>query len=301
MIIEGNTTGPILLLHGGAGNAPSEHFLSSDKFDSLDRICAKTWSLLHSGTMAIESVKSCVQELEDDPLFNAGRGSTLCSDGLVRVSASIMDSQQECFSGVSCATHLQNPIVLAAALQSREDRVLGPTGAQLLARELAVPPQDPVTDTQAARWAEYRFEASSGTVGAVARDSSGTLAAATSTGGRGFTFPDRLSDVSTVAGNYSSRFACISCTGIGEHIVDSALAARLETRVRDGCTFHEASRRCLSEAQDRQRSFGWIGMDWQGNWGIYYTTSGMSAAARLSEHSNPLVLNRDLFAAEMPS
>ena len=90
------------------------------------------------------------------------------------------------------------------------------------------------------------------------RDGDGHLAACTSTGGHQTNYPERMSDVSTPAGNYATAFAAISCTGVGEEIIHDGLAIRLETRVRDGAELQDACEACLAEAEAWGREYGWI-------------------------------------------
>ncbi|MFN3920037.1 MAG: isoaspartyl peptidase/L-asparaginase, partial [Methylohalobius sp.] len=136
----------------------------------------------------------------------------------------------------------------------------------------------PVTLESIERWTKaladrgLLSEPKTGTVGAVALDKHGRLAAATSTGGGSANFPERVSDSATVAGNYASAYAAISCTGIGEQIVDDGLAVRIETRVRDGANLISASHKTLAEAVMRQRRYGWIGVDSTGHWVVACTT-----------------------------
>ena len=278
---------PVVLVHGGAGGCSADAAWRTARVDALEEVVNAAWRGLIAGQSAIESVTDAVKRLEDSEFFNAGVGARLQSDGVCRLTASLMDGSRHKFSAVLLATHIRHPSALAAALQGRAESVLGPAGAQLLARELGISPELPVTPERAQEWAahlaEGRQEASGGTVGAVVLDLAGHLAAATSTGGGGFNFPERVSDSGTVAGNYASTWAAVSCTGIGEQIVDEGVAVRLETRVRDGMTIIEASNLCLDEALRRQRHYGWIGVDRHGNWGAYWTTEDMLWAARSGE------------------
>jgi L-asparaginase len=114
------------------------------------------------------------------------------------------------------------------------------------------------------------------TVGCVVKGFQGELFAGTSTGGRGFEMPGRISDCCTVAGNYATKFAAISLTGIGEEIVDDAVAARIETRCRDGMTLKDACEKTFSEATAKERSYGWIALTSKGEWGACYTTETMA-------------------------
>jgi L-asparaginase len=205
-----------------------------------------------------------------------------------------MDGERQKFSGVLLATHLLHPSRLALALQDRAESVLGPLGAQLLARELGIPPQNPAAPERARRWAEQLAQHAEstggpGTVGAVVLDSEGRLAAATSTGGGRFNAPERISDSATVAGNYASAYAAISCTGIGEQIVDDGLAVRLETRVRDGLSIVQASERTYQEAIARKREYGWIAVDRRGAWAMCRTTEAMACAAMSANRPAPIL------------
>lgn len=270
---------PILLIHGGAGVRPKNRQLERQRAAALNEIINQVWPALQSGMGAAEAADQAVRHLEDCPLFNAGRGAVLQSDGLARLSASLMDGEREKFSGVMLATHLCNPSQLAAHLQTKEESVVGPLGAQLIARELGIPPQSPLTTEAIEHWAKtQKAGPAHGTVGAVVMDQQGRLAAATSTGGHGANFPERISDSATVAGNYASAHAAISCTGIGEQIVDAGLAVRLETRVRDGGNIVTASQQCLAEAKSRNHQYGWIGIDHLGNWAVYSTTETIAWA-----------------------
>lgn len=267
---------PILLLHGGAGSRP-EPSVQQPRQEMLIAIGAEIFAELNRGLPAVAAVALAVEKLEDCSLFNAGRGAVRQRDGLARLSASLMDGARQKFSGVILATHILHPSRLAAYLQNREESVVGPLGAQLIARELGIPPQLPLTSAAIERRDKtLPDQARSGTVGAVALDLAGKLAAATSTGGGCANFPERVSDSATVAGNYASRYAAISCTGIGEQIVDDGLAVRLETRVRDGQNLISASHQTLQEAMANRRRYGWIGIDSVGNWVVCCTTEAIA-------------------------
>jgi L-asparaginase len=232
-----------------------------------------------AGETAVGAAVRAVELLEAFPLFNAGLGGALQSDGQARLSASVMDGSRQKFSAVALVTHLIHPSRLALALQEREQTMLGPLGAQLLARELGIPPQSPITQEQGRKWLECLAEEEKGgrggTVGAVALDAEGRLAAVTSTGGGRANVPERMSDSATPAGNYASAFAAVACTGIGEEIVDDGVAVRLETRVRDGASLLQASKLLWREARSRGRSYGWISVDSRGDWICCATTEVM--------------------------
>ncbi|HUL11345.1 MAG TPA: isoaspartyl peptidase/L-asparaginase [Methylococcaceae bacterium] len=278
---------PIILIHGGAGPVDKNPGRRERCRTFLRHVLDMVWPQLVTGQSAVDAVTEAVRLLESSNLFNAGYGASLQQDGLARLSASLMDGRRQKFSGVLLATHVNHPSRLAYALQERSESVLGPLGVQLLARELGIPPESPVTVERARRWVRCLAKSEpperQGTVGAVALDLKGHLAAATSTGGGKFNFPERVSDSATVGGNYASEFAAIGCTGIGEEIVDDGLAVRLETRVRDGLGLIEASDRVYAEALARKRRYGWIGIDRTGGWVMYWTTKGMDCDGRSAD------------------
>lgn len=285
---------PVLLIHGGAGSPESDPRLSEKRWTFIGDLAASAWAEICRGQSAVDAVTETVKRLEESALFNAGYGSALQSDGLARLSASLIDGERLKFSGVMLATHLVHPIKLARALQNRAESVLGPLGAQLLARELGMPPQNPVPPERARRWAEYLERQTgpsvgAGTVGAVVLDQRGRLAAATSTGGGRFNFPERISDSATVAGNYASGYAAVSCTGIGEQIVDDGVAVRLETRVRDGRNIVQASEATYREAVERKREYGWIAVDHSGAWSMCWTTETMLCAAMSADRPSAVL------------
>jgi len=260
------------------GSVPAD---GDERREALFGVCRSLSPDLKAGRSAWEIASEAVRLLEDDPLFNAGTGGVLQMDGGARLSASIMNGSRERFSSVSLVSQVKNPSLLAAALQDRTYRNVGPFGSQLLARELGIKPESPLHERSVLRWVEgfkKGFEPGFGTVGAVVRDNAGNLAAATSTGGRGGEFPERMSDSSTPAGNYASRHAAISCSGAGEEILEAGLSVRLETRVRDGGSLEDASRRCLEETVSRKQSFGWISLDRENGWSVAWSTDYASAA-----------------------
>lgn len=271
---------PKLIIHGGAGSSLHSKGGLEAVRRSLHTVVEAVYAILAAGATAKEAVVRGCQMLEDDPRFNAGTGSVLQSDGQIRMSASLMDGTLQRFSGVINVSRVQNPIQLALALQDSPDHVLSDYGAAELLRELGIPPYNPLTNLRLQEWMHERDEnfskamagvvaepelvedtAGRGTIGVVALDSTGQLAAGTSTGGKGFERIGRVSDSATPAGNYSSTQAAVSCTGIGEDILDECLAARIVVRVTDGLTLKAAFERSFKEAYQNNRDFGAIGLD----------------------------------------
>lgn len=270
---------PKLIIHGGAGSSLKGKGGVEIVRRSLHKVLEEIYPLLLSGATAQEAVVKGCQLLEDDPRFNAGTGSVLQSDGQIRMSAALMNGVAQRFSGVINVSRVQNPIRLALALQESADRVLSDFGATELLRELELPPYNPLTDIRLQEWMQERDEnfeketagviaekelvedtAGRGTIGVVALDDQGRLAVGTSTGGKGFERIGRVSDSAMPAGNYATAQAAVSCTGIGEDIIDECLAPRIVIRAGDGMSLHEAFERSLKEAHRNQRDLGAIGL-----------------------------------------
>jgi L-asparaginase len=221
---------------------------------------------------AVEASVYAVSLLEDCELFNAGTGSQIQSDGKIRLSASLMDGITKKFSGVINIEAVKNPIQLAFKLQGEEDSILSGLEATAFARQQGFEEYDPEILQRRKEFEEKLSEANGkGTVGCVSLDQEGNLAAATSTGGKGFERPGRVSDSATVAGNYANEIAAISCTGIGEDIISGALAAKIVTRVTDGYSLMDACDKSLAEMKPYNRLAGVIGITVDGH--IYFKDS----------------------------
>ncbi|MBD2579652.1 isoaspartyl peptidase/L-asparaginase [Oscillatoria sp. FACHB-1406] len=272
---------PKLIIHGGAGLSLKSKGGVEAVRKALHGIVEEVYALLQAGGSAKDAVIKGCQLLEDEPRFNAGTGSVLQSDGNIRMSASLMDGAVQRFSGVINASRLKNPIALAEFLQNESDRVLSDYGSAELLRELKIPAYDPLTDLRLQEWIEERKQnfskamagtiaepeltgARRGTIGVVALDAEGQLCAGTSTGGKGLERIGRVSDSAMPAGNYANGRAAVSCTGIGEDIIDECLAARIVVRVTDGLSLSEAMERSFRESKERGRDFGAIALSADG-------------------------------------
>jgi L-asparaginase len=254
-----------IIIHGGFFSESSQSDeVKKGKQAALERIIKNSYDFLKSNS-AEKTVVHAIEQLENDPLFNAGIGSQIQSDGKIRMSASIMNGSSKKFSGVINVQNIQNPILLAEELMKEEDRVLGGEGANLYAEKLNTPYFS--TETEERRFDyEQKLKASrTSTVGCVALDSKGNLAAATSTGGKGFELPGRVSDSATVAGNYANDFCGVSCTGVGEDIVSAGVAIKIVTRVTDGKTLQNAFQKTFEELAEFDGFAGAIAIDNNGN------------------------------------
>lgn len=260
-----------IIIHGGFfSESTTDISIKIAKQNALKNIVSKAYEYLKEHT-AVETVVFAVALLEDDALFNAGTGSQIQRDGKIRLSAALMDGNTEKFSGVINIQDIKNPIYLCETLLLENDRVLSGKEALEYARELKVPFYNPETSLRKLEYQRKLHAAGLGTVGCVALDKNQHIAAATSTGGKGFEIPGRVSDSATVAGNYANSFAGISCTGVGEDIVSASLASKIVTRVTDGFSLKQACDKSFNELEKINGFAGVIGISKAGE--IYHCDS----------------------------
>jgi L-asparaginase len=254
-----------VIIHGGFfSEAGTSEAIKKGKQLALKAIVTKTYQYLCDHT-ALETVVYATELLEDCDLFNAGTGSQIQRDGKIRMSASLMDGRTLKFSGVVNIEDVKNPVRVAECLLKEEDRVLAGEGATDFARKHGFKSFNPETTQRRREFEEKRLNRGLGTVGCVALDRSGNLAAATSTGGKGFELPGRVSDSATVAGNFANGVCGVSCTGVGEDIVSGAVAIKIVTRVTDGLSLASACEKTFSELKPFDGFAGAIAIDNFGN------------------------------------
>ena len=254
-----------IIIHGGFfSESDQSHDVKIAKQNSLKEIAKTSFEFLKNHS-AEETVVHAVKLLEDDLLYNAGMGSQIQSDGKIRMSASLMNGKTQKFSGVINIENVKNPIEVAQVLMKEDDRVLGGNGAKKYATENDF--EDFSTEIPQRR-KEYEAKLKNGgkgTVGCVALDREGRLAAATSTGGKGFELVGRISDSATVAGNFANEYCAVSCTGVGEDIVSNATAAKIVIRVTDGFSLNDAIEKTFTELKEIDGFAGAIAIDKNGN------------------------------------
>lgn len=243
------TASSTLILHGGAGIFPREKFpakLQAKYEKELLKALAKGWKVLEKGGSALEAVERTVCELEDCALFNSGHGSVLNESGHVECDAAIMNGNGEA-GAVAGICGVKNPISLAREILN-DPRVLmlAGKGAERFAKRRGfekVPESYFVTPERVAELREAKASnlisldhAKFGTVGAVARDQAGNLAAATSTGGMTNKAVGRIGDTPIIgAGTYARNDSCaISCTGVGEIFIREVVGHEISARIRHG-------------------------------------------------------------------
>lgn len=250
-----------IIIHGGFfSESSTNHETKTAKQEALLQIVKDAFTFMQTHT-AVETVVYAVSLLEDNDLFNAGIGSQIQSDGKIRMSASLMDGCTQKMSGVINIENVKNPIQVAEKLMAVDDRILGGSGATHFARNNGFEAFSTEIPQRRAEFEAKLKATGTGTVGCVALDAHGKIAVATSTGGKGFEMPGRISDSATVAGNYANAFCGVSLTGVGEDIVSNATATKIVTRVTDGFSLEEAFSKTFQELLPYDGFAGAIGID----------------------------------------
>ncbi len=273
-----------IAVHGGAGQErPDER---AARQAGVERAAAAGFAVLTRRGSALDAVVAAVALLEDDPAFNAGRGSVLTEEGLVETDASVMRGDTLAAGAIGAVRGVPHPIHLARAIldEGREVLVVGePAVAAARRHGIAVGAPDAlVTETARRRWRE-RGDAPGETVGAVARDARAHVAAATSTGGIAGKRAGRVGDSAVIgAGTYADdALGATSATGPGEAIIRFGLARVALDLVLRGATAGDAARRALAMLKSRLgAAAGLILVAPDGSLGVAYTTTSMPAATR---------------------
>lgn len=282
-----------LAIHGGAGTISPQQItpeIERDLRAGLQRSLDAGQAILRIGGSSLDAVTAAVRVLEDDPLFNAGRGAVFTSAGTHEMDAAIMDGRTLKAGAVGAVARVRNPIELARAVMEKSPHVmLTGEGAHDFARELRLEiVDDKYFDTEQ-RWRALehvrasRIESISdadrhGTVGAVALDEAGNLAAATSTGGPTNKHPGRIGDSPIIgAGTYANNKTCaVSATGDGEFFLRAVAAHDLSALMEYAeMNLDQAARMAIEKVEALGGTGGLIAVDRDGNIALPFTTIGM--------------------------
>ncbi|MCF6223802.1 MAG: isoaspartyl peptidase/L-asparaginase [Flavobacteriaceae bacterium] len=294
-----------IAIHGGAGTLV-KGMMTPDKETAykkaLDKALTRAYQDLESGGTAIEAVALAVRLLEDSPLFNAGKGSVFTADETHEMDASIMDGKNLKAGAVSLITGIKNPISLARDVMEKSEHVfLAGKGAMQFAKKLDYLLEDKTyfyNELRHQQWLEikdtddFKLDHSIkknekfGTVGAVACDSNGNIAAATSTGGMTNKKFGRVGDSPMIgSGNYANNKTCaVSCTGSGEFFIRGVVAFDVSSLMEHkNMTIKDAAneviyKRILEIGGDG----GLIAVDKYGNIAMPFNTEGMYRACKSS-------------------
>lgn len=277
----------ILLIHGGAGDITRENLpdsMAQGYYEGLRAALVVGHRILDTGGSALDAVEAVVRYLEDHPLFNAGRGAVFTAEGKNELDASIMDGASGMAGAVAGVTTVKNPITAARAVMERTPHVMlaGP-GADRFAAEQGLEMVDPAwffTQRRYDSWQKAREEMNKmGTVGAVALDIRGNVAAATSTGGMTMKRYGRVGDAPVIgAGTYADNRSCaVSCTGHGEYFIRNSVAYDMAARILyTGVTPQKAAHDILHQKLKAiGGTGGLIALDARGRYTMTFNTNGM--------------------------
>lgn len=293
-----------LAIHGGAGTILRSTMtpdLELEYRDGLETSLRVGWSVLESGGSALDAVETAVASLEDFPLFNAGRGAVFTDEGKNELDAAIMDGSTLDAGAVAFVRNVKNPVRLARLVMERtEHLLLAGTGAdqfaqlsgvemaadeyfftehryqQLLeARERGVVQLDHTADEP--EILEAATDPALGTVGAVACDTKGRLAAATSTGGMTNKKFGRVGDTPIIgSGTYADEVCAVSCTGHGEYFMRAVTAYDVSARMKyKGLPLHSAAAETIARLTRLGGEGGLIAVDTAGNVALPFNSDGM--------------------------
>ena len=298
----------VLVIHGGAGTILKKDMTpDSEKAytESLEKALRKGYSILSKGGSAVDAVEAVVRLLEDNPLFNAGKGAVFTHDGKIELDAAIMNGKTLEAGAVAGVTNIKNPITAARRVMEKSGHVLliG-KGAEAFAAEQGLDMVDPSYFYTEARWKSFQKQlledslkarkkdtmrktlnqpgnndSKYGTVGAVALDMQGNLAAATSTGGMSNKKFGRVGDVPIIgAGTYASNQTCaVSCTGWGEFFIRLVVAKTVSDLIEyKKISLQKATEEMImNKVPQLGGDGGLIAVDKKGNIAMPFNTSGM--------------------------
>src|SRR5215472_17441732 len=296
---------PVLVVHGGAWAIPDD--VVEAQLKGVQKALAEGWLVLESGGKALDSVQAAIVSMEDDEIFDAGRGSFLTRDARVQLDALMMDGATLRAGGVGCVEHIRNPIQAARLVLEKSPHVyFVAEGAERFAQELGMKlcrNDDLVIEREVQRLKEAQAKEAAGkpdltfagpgfgcdTVGAIALDMQGNNAAGTSTGGTLNKAPGRVGDSSLIGcGCYAdNQSAAVSLTGWGEPIMKLVLAKWAADRVQTGGAPDAVASEAIYYLERRlQGHGGMILLDAQGRFGIAHNTPRMAWAYKNISREN---------------
>jgi len=291
-----------LVIHGGAGTIERSKMTPEKEREyraGLERALTAGYEILKRGGSSLDATEAAVRVLEDDPHFNAGKGSVFTSAGTNEMDAAVMDGKTLAAGAVAVLKHIKNPISLARLVMDKSGHVMmDGDGAEAFAKENGIKLVDQKYFFTEERWEALRkIQAAEnkrtgpgekafvitdqdrhGTVGAVALDKSGNLAAATSTGGTTNKRPGRVGDTPVIgAGTYANNATCaVSATGDGEYFIRATAARDISALMEyQGISLKEAAQTVLDKVAKLGGTGGLIAIDNQGNVTLPFNTAGM--------------------------
>lgn len=283
----------VLVIHGGAGNITPERFSAEKQLfyeQELTKALAAGEEVLSNGGSALDAVVAAIQVMEECPLFNSGKGAVFNAEGKNELDASIMDGKTLKAGAVAGVMIIRSPVEAARRVMDSSAHVMmAGRGAEEFARVQGLELVDPSYFYTEESWQEYlkvkaqiEKDGRKGTVGAVALDRQGNLAAATSTGGMVYKKYGRIGDSPVIgAGTYANNESCaVSCTGHGEFFIRNSVAFDVSARMLYlGETIDQAANYIINEKLKAQGAAGGlIALDKDGNLSMPFNTAGMFRA-----------------------
>ena len=275
-----------LAIHGGAGTIERSTMTPEKERayrEGLEKSLRAGYDILEKGGASLDAVEAAVRVLEDDPHFNAGKGAVFTEVGTNELDAAIMEGKTLKAGAVASLQHIKNPISLARMVMEKSPHVMmDGAGAETFAKQNGVELVDPKYFYTEERWQELQKEKQKkkggGTVGAVALDRAGNLAAATSTGGTTNKKAGRIGDSPIIgAGTYANNATCaVSATGDGEYFIRATVAHDISALIEyRGVSLGEAAQQVLDKVAKLGGTGGLIAIDRKGNITQPFNTSGM--------------------------
>ena len=305
---------PVIVVHGGAGEWQPER--SKAGIAGVKTATKIGFDILKKNG-ALDAVEAAVVSMEDDPVFNAGLGSTLAIDGRIEMEASIMDGKSLKAGATSLLRDIKNPVHLARIIMENTDHIyIVGEGAEKLARAFKLERRDPSTELRLQYWKSLKDKLKRGqvdylpktyklikenpslfqldTVGAVAQDRHGNIAAATSSGGVGLKFPGRIGDTPLIGcGTYADdESGACSATGMGEVAMRLVLAKSVCDEMHSGISAQEAVEKAITlvnrRIRDTANSMGLIAVDKEGGIGVAHNSRNICYAYMSAGMKAPL-------------
>lgn len=308
---ESAAPGWSIAIHGGAGTMSRDRITPTQEVQyraGLDSALAAGERVLREGGTSLDAVQAAVRVLEDDPLFNAGRGAVFTYQGVNELDAAIMDGRTRAAGAVTGVTTLRSPVTAARAVMEKSPHVfLSREGAEEFAREQGLETVDPawfatperlrqLEELKARKVGWYDVDLKYGTVGAVALDSHGNVAAATSTGGLTGKRWGRIGDAPVIgAGTYADNRACaVSATGAGEFFIREGVAHEICARIRfTGESAQVAADRVIADVGVMGGDGGVIVVTPRGETVFAFNTPGMYRGRATSDGLREVAIFRD--------
>ena len=281
-----------MVIHGGAGTIERSEMTAENEAAhraGLEQALKAGYEVLERGGSSLDAVEAAIQVLEDNPLFNAGKGAVFTHEGTNELDSAIMDGKTLKAGAVASLKHIRNPISLARLVMEKSPHVmLVGEGAEDFAKKMGMKLVDPKYFYTDERWQALQKAKAApspvsdkdhhGTVGAVALDKAGNLAAGTSTGGTTNKRFGRIGDSPIIgAGTFANNQTCaVSCTGDGEYFIRSLVAYDVSAMMEyKGMSVKEAAQAAIDKVGKLGGTGGLIAIDEQGNFAMPFNTSGM--------------------------